>query len=142
MYNIIPEPNSFRHAFGREVTAQQLAKDYYHLRQILNENGYAASMIIGPEVNHIGDPNHKGEEYAKEFLENCGDSVDWVSWHQYYLNGREAQVKDFVDPLTFNYLPLQIKSMAATIKASGQQMRMWLCKVLSFQLQDSRDCWI
>jgi len=120
------EPNSFRHVFGREVTAQQLARDYYHLRGVLNTSGFETSIIVGPESNHIGDANHRGEMYVKEFLENDGNSADYVTWHQYYLDGHVAQLKDFINPTTFNYLPMQIKSMNATINASGQRIRMWL----------------
>lgn len=105
-----------------------MALDYYHLRWLLNNSGFQSSIIVGPESNHIGDADHRGEMYVKEFLENNGASIDFVTWHQYYLNGREAQLKDFINPATFNYLPMQIKSMNATINASGQKIKMWMCK--------------
>lgn len=82
---------------------------------------------MGPEVNHVGDTDHKGEYYAKTFLENDKNSVNYVTWHQYYLNGREAQLTDFINISTFNYLPKQIKSMQEAIKSSGELIPMWLC---------------
>lgn len=124
--HFIPEPNSFAHVFNRTVTATQLASDYVVLRKLLDSNGYESSNLIGPEVNHIGD--HTGEKYAEEFLKNNIDSVTYVSWHQYYLNGREAKVSDFINPLVFNYLPSQIESVANVIKNSGKDVYMWICK--------------
>ncbi|XP_076166182.1 heparanase [Ptiloglossa arizonensis] len=120
------EPNSFFHVFNKTVNATQLGNDYYQLRQLLNKVGYNESILVGPEVNHVGDTNHKGEHYAETFLENDRDSVNYITWHQYYLNGREAQVADFINITTFNYLPMQIKSMKEAIKLSRKNILMWL----------------
>lgn len=89
--------------------------------------GYKESIVVGPEVNHIGDTNRQGEHYMETFLENDKDSVNYATWHQYYLNGRVAQVTDFLNVSTFNYLPMQIKSMNEAIKLSGKDISMWLC---------------
>lgn len=105
------EPNSFRHVFNRTVTAEQLSNDYYQLRLLLNKANYSSSLLVGPEVNHVGDPNHKGEFYAKRFVNHHGRIVDYVTWHQYYLNGRTARVDDFISPATFKQLPLEIDAM-------------------------------
>ncbi|CAK9807773.1 HPSE [Anthophora quadrimaculata] len=118
------EPNSFHHVFNVNITATQLANDYYKLRQLLNEMGYNKSILVGPEVNHVGDTNHMGEHYVETFLENDKDSINYVTWHQYYLNGREAKIEDFINVSTFNYLPMQIKSMNEAIQLSGKSM--WL----------------
>ncbi|CAL7938471.1 unnamed protein product [Xylocopa violacea] len=118
------EPNSFHHVFNRTVTATQLAHDYCHLRQLLNELGYNESLLVGPEVNHVGDG--VGENYTKLFLRNDKDSINYVTWHQYYLNGREAQLTDFINVSTFNYLPMQIKSMKEAIESPGRAISMWL----------------
>lgn len=60
-------------------------------------------------------------------MEKDKDSINYVTWHQYYLNGHEAQVNDFINPLTFYYLPMQIESMLKTIKKSRKSISMWLC---------------
>lgn len=109
------------------ISANELAKNYDRLRQLLDEAGYVDSILVGPEVNHVGEQNHIGEEYAKIFLSSQSSTVNYVTWHQYYLNGREAVVKDFVNPLIFNWLPAQIKSMGEFIVASGKNVSMWLC---------------
>ncbi|XP_078053215.1 heparanase [Augochlora pura] len=120
------EPNSFYHVFNRKVNATQLANDYYQLRLLLNRLGYNASILVGPEVNHVGDDQHMGEKYAETFLKNDKDSVNYVTWHQYYLNGRVAKLSDFINITTFNYLPEQIKSMQQAIASSGKNIPMWL----------------
>ncbi|XP_047366033.1 heparanase-like [Vespa velutina] len=124
------EPNSFHHVFNRTITAEQLAKDYYQLRNLLNKVGYQKSFLVGPEVNHIGDSN-KGQSYAEIFLEKDKDSINYVTWHQYYLNGHEAQVNDFINPSTFYFLPMQIDSMLKTIKKSRKSISMWLSETSS-----------
>lgn len=120
------EPNSFNHVFNINITAIQLAYDYHQLRQLLNEIGYSESLLVGPEVNHVGDINRIGEHYAKTFLENDKNSINYVTWHQYYLNGKEAQLIDFINISIFNYLPKQIKSMQEAIQSSGKIIPMWL----------------
>ncbi|XP_032688357.1 heparanase-like isoform X2 [Odontomachus brunneus] len=120
------EPNSFKHVFNVTISATELAKDYDCLRQLLDEAGYIRSILVGPEVNHVGDTDHMGEQYAKTFLESQKKIVNYVTWHQYYLNGREAKIQDFVNPVTFNYLPMQIKIMEDFITASKKNVSMWL----------------
>lgn len=121
------EPNSFKHVFNVTISATELAKDYDYLRQLLDEAGYIESILVGPEVNHVGDTSHMGEKYAEIFLKSQKKIVNYVTWHQYYLNGREAKVQDFVNPLTFNYLPTQIEIMKDFIIASERNVPMWLC---------------
>ena len=116
------------------IPATELAKDYDHLRQLLNEAGYVDSILVGPEVNHVGDSNEMGELYVKVFLSSQKNTVNYVTWHQYYLNGREAKVNDFVAPSTFNWLPAQINSMRQFIAESGKDISMWLCTYLTLIL--------
>ncbi|KAH0947164.1 hypothetical protein HN011_010484 [Eciton burchellii] len=120
------EPNSFKHVFDVTISAVELAKNYDRLRELLNEAGYVESILVGPEVNHVGELNWIGEKYAETFLRNQKNTVDYVTWHQYYLNGREAKAKDFVNPLIFDWLPTQIKGMEKFITASGKNVSMWL----------------
>lgn len=117
------------------ISANELAKNYDRLRQLLDEAGYVDSILVGPEVNHVGERNHMGEEYAEIFLRSQSSTVNYVTWHQYYLNGREAIVEDFVNPLTFNWLPAQIKSLGEFIAASEKNVSMWLCMYFTLALE-------
>lgn len=86
-------------------------------------------MLVGPEVNHIGELNNGGLSYMEAFLENERNSINYFSWHQYYLNGHEAEVNDFINPMTFYTLPIEIESMWNTMKKSRKFIPMWLCKL-------------
>jgi len=51
------------------------------LRSLLNTSGYNKdSILVGPEVNHIGDSKNQrqGEDYAKDFLNMDEDCIDYV----------------------------------------------------------------
>ncbi|KAI4503009.1 hypothetical protein M0802_002053 [Mischocyttarus mexicanus] len=124
------EPNSFYHVFNRTITAEQLAIDYIQLRNLLNQKGYQESLLVGPEVNHI-KKSDKGQSYVTIFMKNDKDSINYVTWHQYYLNGRDAEVKDFINPSTFQYLPTQIEIMLNAIKESRKSISMWLSETSS-----------
>lgn len=100
---------------------------------MLDEAGYVDSILVGPEVNHVGEQNHVGEEYVEIFLRSESSTVNYVTWHQYYLNGREAKVKDFVNPLIFNWLPAQIKTLGEFIAASGKNVSMWICMYFTLE---------
>ncbi|XP_023288563.1 heparanase isoform X2 [Orussus abietinus] len=120
------EPNSFHHVFNISINADQLAQDYIQLRKLLDTKGYANSIVVGPEVNHIADINGKGQDYAKEFLIKANNSIAYVTWHQYYLNGRVARVDDFINPETFNILPVQINAMKFMLNEVEKDIDMWL----------------
>ncbi|KAG7200881.1 hypothetical protein KM043_003244 [Ampulex compressa] len=125
------EPNSFHYVFNYTVNATELARDYRRLRRLLDKAGYSRSLLVGPEVNHVGDENHKGEWYAKEFLDASRNSVDYVTWHQYYLNGHIASLEDFLNVTTFDYLPSQIKSMIEITGLRDRNKSMWLSETSS-----------
>lgn len=114
--------------FNITIPPEQLARDYCHLRSLLNSSGYKKSILVGPEVNQVGGPFFNGENYTRIFLENVGDSTNFVTWHQYYLRGESAKVNDFINATTFNYLPYLIKSMQSAIDDSGNKKPMWLCE--------------
>ncbi|OXU26819.1 hypothetical protein TSAR_005050 [Trichomalopsis sarcophagae] len=125
------EPNSFFHVFNITVSSEQLAQDYCELRSMLNNLGYKDSILVGPEANHMGDDQHPGQVYLKNFLENVKDCIDYATWHQYYLNGHVAKVKDFIDPKVFERLPVQIKTVSESIKSSSQDLSMWISETSS-----------
>ncbi|KAF7993018.1 hypothetical protein HCN44_005799 [Aphidius gifuensis] len=113
------EPNSFKFVFNQSISATQLAHDYQHLRNLLNDIGYSSSKLVGPETNHIGESNERGEMYTEEFLKNQDNSIDFVTWHQYYLHGKTAKVDDFINPKVFNQLSSQIKQINNATKNSA-----------------------
>lgn len=122
------EPPNFPLLFNTTIPAEQLAKDYCHLRSLLNSLDYENSILVGPEVNQVGGPHFNGENYTRIFLENSKQSTNYATWHQYYLRGEDAKVEDFLNVTTFNYLPYLVKSMQSAIDNSGNKIPMWLCE--------------
>ncbi|XP_051160094.1 heparanase-like [Leptopilina boulardi] len=120
------EPPNFPLLFNVTIPAEQLARDYCHLRSLLNSLGYKKNILVGPEVNQVGGPSFNGENYTRIFLENSKESTNYVTWHQYYLRGEDAHFNDFINASTFNYLPYLIKSMQTAIDKSGNKIPMWL----------------
>jgi len=97
----------------------------------LNTSGYKDSILVGPEVDDIGNLKNitgPGEYYVREFLKNDEDCIDFVTWHQYYINGKKAKAQDFIDPKVFNILSEQIKSLQDVIDGAEKKIPMWLCK--------------
>lgn len=114
------EPNSFEHKFDMVVNASQLGKDFVHLRKILNEFPlYRNSLLFGPDVTRPLTNHKESQKYLIKFLENGGNAVNAITWHQYYLNGKTAQVKDFLNPSTFNLLKDQINKVIKIVNSSS-----------------------
>lgn len=114
------------------MSAEQLAQDYQKLRRNLNEAGYEKSLIFGPEVNHIGNDINNGLEYVDCFLKNANQSIDYLTWHQYYLDGKTATVNDFINSTVFNYLPNEINNLKKIQEKFNPKIPMCICKIFIF----------
>lgn len=124
------EPNAFLEIFNVNISGHQLAKDYCRLRAILDQLQYQQSILIGPEAheNFIkGDDVREGSHYIKEFLNNVEDCIDYFTWHQYYVNGRVAQVQDFVNSTVLNLFVADISKVNETLKSVNSNYSYWLC---------------
>ncbi|XP_023012087.2 heparanase [Leptinotarsa decemlineata] len=113
------EPNSFEHKFNEVVNATQMARDFALLRKILNKYPfYKNSLLIGPDVTRPQKNHKESELYLEEFLQNSVNTINAITWHQYYINGRTAQAQDFLNPKIFDYLKHQIKDVKEIVKSS------------------------
>ncbi|KAL3266591.1 hypothetical protein HHI36_010755 [Cryptolaemus montrouzieri] len=72
---------------------------------------YNKSLLIGPDTTRPDVKSKRSIKYLTEFLENAGNVIDVISWHQYYFNGRTADAHDFLDPEIFNILAWQISKI-------------------------------
>ncbi|KAK7792194.1 hypothetical protein R5R35_005148 [Gryllus longicercus] len=122
------EPNSFRHKFGTYVSPTQLGIDFQELRSLLNQfSQFKNSMIIGPDVTR---PHHVGEDaihYLRDFLLSVGNTtINAVTWHQYYLNRRDATLQDFINPSTLNVLKEQILAVNEVVDKHLPGIPVWL----------------
>ncbi|GFS08932.1 heparanase [Elysia marginata] len=103
------EPNSFKHNFNFSIEPPVLVKDFQILKDLIAEYPqYDASGIYGPECTNL-DRHGSSRQYLIKFLAAGGcDVVTEVSLHHYYLDGRTATVKDFLDPKVMDTLKLQM----------------------------------
>ncbi|KAF5285296.1 hypothetical protein FQA39_LY04395 [Lamprigera yunnana] len=131
-YNIIwqlgNEPNAFKHIFNYEVKATQLAGDFQQLRNILNKYPmYRKSLLVGPDTTRPIANRIESMIYLQDFLTVGQQTVDAVTWHQYYFNGRTATIHDFLDLTIFNMLEVQIYMIKDILTTARAQMKpIWL----------------
>lgn len=105
------EPNSFKHVFNVSISAQTLAHDFKHLRQILNRHGYKHALLVGPDTTRPQEDRPECLRYMIDFLSNGSHYINARSWHQYYLNSRTAKLEDFWKPETLDLLKAQLETM-------------------------------
>lgn len=122
------EPNSFKHKFNEAVNASQLGEDFIFLRQMLNQFPlYQNSLLLGPDVTRPISNHKESQLYLRDFLKKGGNAISAVTWHQYYLNGRSACQKDFLNPSTFELLEDQISRTTEIVNASHvPKLPIWL----------------
>lgn len=124
------EPNSFRHVFNISINPEQLAQDFAKLRALLDEHGYKKSLIVGPDTTRPQPNRPECLQYMVEFLGNGSKYIGARGWHQYYLNGREANLNDFWDINTLNLLNEQIETMTENTRRYND-IPMWLTETSS-----------
>ena len=96
------EPNSFHHVFNVTLSGTQLGRDFKRLHHLLASfPDFANSTLVGPDINQIRrcvGKKHvcKPLRYLKNVMQSSKGVLDALTWHQYYLNGRTARLKDFL----------------------------------------------
>uniref|UniRef100_A0AAQ5ZSK4 Heparanase n=1 Tax=Amphiprion ocellaris TaxID=80972 RepID=A0AAQ5ZSK4_AMPOC len=90
------EPNSFEKKAGIRVDGHQLGLDFLRLRELMSRSGfYRDAGLFGPDV---GQPRDHRTDILGGFLQTGAEAVDAVTWHHYYVNGRDTSLEDFLDP--------------------------------------------
>jgi heparanase 1 len=91
------EPNSFHHSVNRTISPQQLSFDFWKLKNLLRAQPHqnSTSLLIGPDITQ---PKKSSLEYLHAYLKVAITAIDAISWHHYYVNGRTATLKQFMDP--------------------------------------------
>lgn len=97
------EPNAYRKKLHMYLSPAQLAHDYSILQSALNRNGFSRSLVFGPEVTSgklviDGELGIHPIKFMSDFLAAGGGAlVNCVSWHHYYVNGKNAYISLFTD---------------------------------------------
>ena len=120
------EPNRYiKYGEDKVISGTQAGNDFIKLSDILKKNPKYGSFLIGPDVTR---PKGGGssEKFLTEFLTAAGSVVDAVTWHQYYVNGRTAELDDFTDPDVLELFRQQILIANGILQGTGTKKPLWL----------------
>nr|XP_033819723.1 heparanase isoform X1 [Geotrypetes seraphini] len=118
------EPNSFRKKAGIYIEGSQLGQDFVQLHYLLsNYSAFRSSGLYGPDV---GQPRKETQKLLKSFLKAGGKVISSVTWHHYYVNGRTASEKDFLNPKVLDGLILEIQNVFQIVNETVPHRKVWL----------------
>ncbi|XP_072112435.1 heparanase [Mobula birostris] len=119
------EPNSFGRKAGIKVRGTQLGEDFQHLYSLLHTfRTFNHTGLYGPD---IGQPRRCPIiTMLKGFLETGGGILDAVTWHHYYVNGRNASLKDFLSPQVLDSLVWRINQIHQVVAKTVPGKKIWL----------------
>ena len=127
------EPNHYQHKVHRSISPEQLARDFWLLRRLLQRgiggDGVSDALLVGPDVTR--PKNRRDLEYLHEFLKDAINAIDAITWHQYYLNGRTATLEEFTDPETLNLLKPLIQRVLDVREVTGPAKPIWMTETAS-----------
>ena len=119
------EPFDLKALVNRTITGKELATDFKILRKLLNDHPEYGHMIVGPDVSSPWSPPFRNK-FFKEFLTNINDTIDSVTYHQYYMDNKQP-VSKFYDPETLDDLITEIQQVQSIMKESGaSSIKLWL----------------
>uniref|UniRef100_A0A8D3CJ92 Heparanase n=1 Tax=Scophthalmus maximus TaxID=52904 RepID=A0A8D3CJ92_SCOMX len=115
------EPNSYEKKAGIRVDGRQLGRDFTCLREMMSQSKlYRDAGLYGPDV---GQPRDHRVDILEGFLQSGADAVDAVTWHHYYVNGRDTSLEDFLDPEVLDTLALKTSEVLQTVSPGK---KVWL----------------
>ncbi|XP_041042096.1 heparanase isoform X2 [Carcharodon carcharias] len=119
------EPNSFRKKAHIKIRGTQLGEDFEHLYSLLHTfRIFNHTGLYGPD---IGQPGKRATvTLLKGFLKTGGKVLDAVTWHHYYVNGRNASLKDFLSPQVLDSLVLKINQIFEVASKIVPDKKVWL----------------
>ena len=119
------EPFDLHGLVNWTITGKELASDFKVLRTLLNNHPEYGHMIIGPDVSSPWNPPLRNK-FLEDFLTNINESIDAMTYHQYYTNNR-ANVSEFYNPDILDYLITEIQQVKRIMKESGtSSVELWL----------------
>jgi len=133
------EPNSYNYTYGTFITATQLAKDFLLLQDLIKTSPTLSKKccgckFVGPDITNPRIPKSKRPKrnlisgpYLKEYLQNVNGSIDAITWHHYYDNGRTATVDDYLSADILDSLQDMIDIIQDVTRTTGyQDSPLWL----------------
>jgi len=125
------EANSYWHNYKWNLTGYGMAEDYEQLRKIVKADPSHSAMIVGPDVTQPRikeEPSDFLGKDAIEFMEQflSGTTVDAITWHEYYLNGHNSSLEDFLDPKVMEKYRAQTKEVVAMRDRLAPGVPIWM----------------
>ncbi|KAM5192818.1 heparanase isoform 2-T2 [Mantella aurantiaca] len=118
------EPNSFKKKSGLYIDGFQLGKDFMSLHKLLGTYlRYKNSGVYGPD---IGQPTKKSQKMLSRFLKAGGKVINSVTWHHYYVDGRTASKRDFLNPRILDSLASEIETVFQIVNQTVPGKLVWL----------------
>ncbi|XP_062414966.1 heparanase isoform X1 [Pungitius pungitius] len=118
------EPNSYEKKAGIRVDGHQLGRDFNRLRAMMSQSTwFQGAGLFGPDV---GQPREHRVNLLEGFLQSGSQAVDAVTWHHYYVNGRDTSVEDFLDPQVLDSLILKTKEVLQEVQMVSPEKPVWL----------------
>ncbi|XP_041666145.1 heparanase [Cheilinus undulatus] len=118
------EPNSYEKKARIRVDGEQLGQDFTHLREMMSQSQlYRHARLYGPDV---GQPRDHRADILQGFLQSGAEAVDAVTWHHYYVNGRDTSLEDFLDPEVLDSLTIKTSEVLETVRRFSPEKPVWL----------------
>ncbi|XP_071328200.1 heparanase isoform X1 [Trachinotus anak] len=118
------EPNSYEKKAGVRVDGYQLGQDFTRLRDMMSESKlYQDAGLYGPDV---GQPRDHRIDILEGFLQTGAEAVNAITWHHYYVNGRDTSLEDFLDPEVLDSLALKTNEVLEKVKLVSPGKTVWL----------------
>uniref|UniRef100_H3APX2 Heparanase n=1 Tax=Latimeria chalumnae TaxID=7897 RepID=H3APX2_LATCH len=118
------EPNSYKKKAGFRVSGTQLGEDFLYLHKLLSTySSFKHTGLFGPDV---GQPKKRTKFLLEGFLKKGGKVIDAVTWHHYYLNGREATKNEFLSPEVLDSLVSKIQEVFQVVNETVPGKKVWL----------------
>lgn len=128
LFSLGNEPNSFPHAFNRSVPPDQLGKDFLALSRMLRTDPYLSkhyrsSLLVGPDVTQ---PKVRTLQYLNDFLDVAESVVNAVTIHQYYIDGRTADLDDMLSVDNLDILSDELDMLHKSLMKGGHNnLTLW-----------------
>uniref|UniRef100_A0A7N4NGP4 Heparanase n=1 Tax=Sarcophilus harrisii TaxID=9305 RepID=A0A7N4NGP4_SARHA len=117
------EPNSFRKKSGIYINGSQLGKDFIKLHSLLKMYDFKNAKLFGPD---IGQLRKNSEKLLRSFLNVGGGVIDAITWHHYYVNGRNATQEDFLNPEVLDTFVFSAQKVFQVVNETRPGKKVWL----------------
>ncbi|XP_068948334.1 heparanase isoform X2 [Petaurus breviceps papuanus] len=116
------EPNSFRKKSGIYINGSQLGKDFVKFHSLL-KTYFKNTKLFGPDISQLRKNN---EKMLRSFLNVGGGVIDAITWHHYYLDGRNATQEDFLNPEVLDTFIFSVQKVFQVVNETRPGKKVWL----------------